>query len=105
MTFVCLFISILNFLLGVCPNGSIACDRGTICVPQKKICDGKSDCFDNADEDECDAIIYGAVLTLNKHQNRSVETQKYWEQKMLQENQTEGERKISYVTHCGESRK
>ena len=93
----------LNFdsLLGVCPNGSIACDSGTICVPQKKICDGITDCIDEADENECNPINYGSDLILNKYQNRSVETQYNWEQKMQSENLTEEEMSSAYITNCG----
>ena len=91
------------FLLGICPNGSLACDNETICVPQKKICDEVKNCVDNADEEECDPITYASVEVLDKHQNRSVETQKNWEQKMLLENETKTieEMAIQYVINCG----
>lgn len=72
-------------------------------MPQKKICDSNVECRDNADENECNLINYGSVEVLNKHQNRSVETQNNWEQKMLQENKTgtSAQMKFAYVNNCG----
>lgn len=72
-------------------------------MPQKKICDRNLECRDNADENECNVINYGSDEVLNKHQNRSVETQNNWEQKMLQENKTRTteEMALAYIYNCG----
>lgn len=65
------------------------------------MCDRVDDCIDGSDEKECNAIDYGADLTLNRHHNRSLETQNKWEEKMIKQNKTPHEMAIAYVTNCG----
>ncbi|XP_055715759.1 relaxin receptor 1 [Phlebotomus papatasi] len=52
--------------LGPCPRGSFACDNGTVCVPQRAICDNHGDCKDEDDEDPvmC-GMFYGSTSVLH----------------------------------------
>ncbi|GAB0096728.1 Relaxin receptor [Sergentomyia squamirostris] len=52
--------------LGPCPRGSFACDNGTVCVPQRAICDNHNDCKDMDDEHpvKC-GMFYGSKSVLH----------------------------------------
>ncbi|XP_067619995.1 relaxin receptor 2 [Eurosta solidaginis] len=65
---------IFYFSLGPCPQGSFACDGNTLCVPQRQICDNRSDCFDGSDEHpvEC-GLLYGSKALTDKIVGNAIE--------------------------------
>ncbi|XP_058979301.1 relaxin receptor 2 [Musca domestica] len=58
---------IFYFSLGPCPSGTFACDNGTLCVPQRQICDKYPNCIDGSDEHpvEC-GMVYGSKQMTGK---------------------------------------
>ncbi|XP_073832031.1 leucine-rich repeat-containing G protein-coupled receptor 3 [Musca autumnalis] len=72
--------------LGPCPSGTFACDNGTLCVPQRQICDHRPDCIDGSDEHpvEC-GMLYGSKqmtgkIVLNAIEKRRQKLQKHQQQ-------------------------
>ncbi|KAG5681219.1 hypothetical protein PVAND_010673 [Polypedilum vanderplanki] len=60
-------LTVFYISLGECEVGFFACDNGTICLPQKLVCDFKPDCKDKTDEVPrlCGNLYGSNVVTSN----------------------------------------
>ncbi|XP_017033645.1 relaxin receptor 2 [Drosophila kikkawai] len=88
MTVVLLLAAVIFYLsLGPCPTGSFACDNGTLCVPQRQMCDSRPDCADSSDEHpvEC-GLLYGSKEIADKIVRNAIE-KKQQQQQQQQMNQ------------------
>ncbi|KAH8284084.1 hypothetical protein KR054_009596, partial [Drosophila jambulina] len=86
MTVVLLLAGIIFYLsLGPCPTGSFACDNGTLCVPQRQMCDSRPDCADSSDEHpvEC-GLLYGSKEIADKIVRNAIEKKQQQQQQMNQ---------------------
>ncbi|KAH8334965.1 hypothetical protein KR074_011934 [Drosophila pseudoananassae] len=75
MTIVLFLAALIFYLsLGPCPTGSYSCDNGTLCVPQRQICDSRPDCADKSDEHpvEC-GLLYGSKEMADKIVRNAIE--------------------------------
>ncbi|XP_030374368.1 relaxin receptor 2 [Scaptodrosophila lebanonensis] len=85
LTIVMLLAGLIFYLsLGPCPSGSFACDNGTMCVPQRQMCDNRPDCQDGSDEHpvEC-GLLYGSKEIADKIVRNAIEKQKQQQQGLL----------------------
>ncbi|KAH8247905.1 hypothetical protein KR038_011742, partial [Drosophila bunnanda] len=85
MTVVLLLAAIIFYLsLGPCPTGSFACDNGTLCVPQRQMCDSRPDCADRSDEHpvEC-GLLYGSKEIADKIVRNAIEKKQQQQQQQM----------------------
>lgn len=70
---------------GPCPSGTFACDNGTLCVPQRQICDHRRDCVDGSDEHpvEC-GLLYGSKKLADKIVRNAIEKRRRQHEKHQQ---------------------
>ncbi|CAD6996143.1 unnamed protein product [Ceratitis capitata] len=80
--------------LGPCPQGTFACDGSTLCVPQRQICDNRTDCEDGSDEHpvEC-GLLYGSKALTDKIVGNAIERRRQQQQQYPQSKSTHGGRK------------
>ncbi|XP_017143235.1 relaxin receptor 2 [Drosophila miranda] len=90
MTVVMLLSALIFYLsLGPCPSGSFACDNGTLCVPQRQMCDNRPDCADGSDEHpvEC-GLLYGSKEIADKIVRNAIEKKQQQQLQLQQQNQS-----------------
>ncbi|XP_018788534.1 PREDICTED: relaxin receptor 2-like, partial [Bactrocera latifrons] len=65
-----------------CPQGTFACDGNTLCVPQRQICDNRTDCEDGSDEHpvEC-GLLYGSKALTDKIVGNAIERRRQQQQR------------------------
>ncbi|XP_054086519.1 relaxin receptor 2 [Zeugodacus cucurbitae] len=72
--------------LGPCPQGTFACDGNTLCVPQRQICDNRTDCDDGSDEHpvEC-GLLYGSKALTDKIVGNAIERRRQQQRQKQQQ--------------------
>lgn len=83
-------LSLLYLFAGPCPQGTFACDGNTLCVPQRQICDNRTDCEDGSDEHpvEC-GLLYGSKALTDKIVGNAIERRRQQQrQKQQQQSKT-----------------
>ncbi|XP_049303924.1 relaxin receptor 2 [Bactrocera dorsalis] len=75
--------------LGPCPQGTFACDGNTLCVPQRQICDNRTDCEDGSDEHpvEC-GLLYGSKALTDKIVGNAIERRRQQQRQNQQQQQS-----------------
>lgn len=88
------FFSFFLHFTGPCPQGTFACDGSTLCVPQRQICDNRTDCEDGSDEHpvEC-GLLYGSKALTDKIVGNAIERRRQQQQQYPQSKSTHGGRK------------
>uniref|UniRef100_A0A1I8Q2L5 G-protein coupled receptors family 1 profile domain-containing protein n=1 Tax=Stomoxys calcitrans TaxID=35570 RepID=A0A1I8Q2L5_STOCA len=102
LAIVCALSAIIFYLsLGPCPTGTFACDNGTLCVPQRQICDHRRDCLDGSDEHpvEC-GMLYGSKQMTDKIVRNAIERRRQKQQKQSAFDDEMGQANATVVTRA-----